>query len=150
LLEWERDHHVRSAAPGALYAVHEPSWMGAVGSRAAAAAVHDALRDLSGASLRTTLAAAPAAEFHCTSVVPAGCSKASALAAFAAERGIALADVLAVGDYHNDVEMLTEAGWGVAMGQAPEAVKAVADAVVPDNTQDGAAIAIERYLLGTG
>lgn len=151
LLEWERDHHVRqSAEPETLYTVPEPSWLGACGSRDAARAVYDALRDLPGAAVRTTLAGTPQAEFHCTSVVPADCSKATALAAFGAERGIALSEMLAVGDYYNDVDMLAEVGWGVAMGQAPEAVRAVADAIVPDNTQDGAAIAIERYLLGIG
>jgi hydroxymethylpyrimidine pyrophosphatase-like HAD family hydrolase len=56
--------------------------------------------------------------------------------------------VLAVGDYLNDVEMLAEVGWGVAMGQAPDVLKRVAKAVVPDNLADGAAVALERYVLG--
>jgi hypothetical protein len=72
----------------------------------------------------------------------------AALAEYAAERGIALAEVLAVGDFFNDVEMLREAGFGVAMGHAPDVVKAAANVVVPDNAQDGCAIALERYVLG--
>ncbi len=82
-----------------------------------------------------------------TSVVPEGCTKAAALAEYAAGHGITLADVLAVGDFYNDVEILREAGLGVAMGQAPDVVKAAADAVVPDNAHDGCAIALERYAL---
>jgi hydroxymethylpyrimidine pyrophosphatase-like HAD family hydrolase len=149
ILDWQRSEHLRFvAAPEELYGVRDASWLGGCGTREAAQHVYDTLRDLAGASVLTTVSRAPEWDLHCTSVVPAGCSKASALAAFAAERGIALAEVLAVGDWYNDVEMLAEAGWGVAMGQAPDEVKAAADAVVPDNTHDGAAIAIERYLLG--
>lgn len=55
--------------------------------------------------------------------------------------------VLALGDSGNDVTMLREAGWGVAMGNAPEPVKAAANAVTESNIDDGAAIAIERYAL---
>jgi hydroxymethylpyrimidine pyrophosphatase-like HAD family hydrolase len=39
-------------------------------------------------------------------------------------------------------------GWGVAMGQAPEAVKAAAKAVTASNREDGVALAIEHYALG--
>ncbi|HEV8636818.1 MAG TPA: HAD hydrolase family protein [Chloroflexota bacterium] len=53
-----------------------------------------------------------------------------------------------MGDYLNDVEMLREVGWGVAMGQAPDVVRAAADAVTLDNAHDGCALAIERYVLG--
>ncbi len=56
--------------------------------------------------------------------------------------------VMALGDSGNDESMLRQAGLGVAMGNAPEKVKAWADAVTAPNTEDGAAIAIERYVLG--
>jgi 5-amino-6-(5-phospho-D-ribitylamino)uracil phosphatase len=54
---------------------------------------------------------------------------------------------MAIGDGVNDREMLQAAGWGVAMGHASDAVKAVADAVTGNNSEDGAAQAIERYVL---
>jgi hypothetical protein len=147
--EWQRAGHVRHVeSPEALYDVREPSWIGACGGRDAALEVYSALRSLQSAAVFSTANLSDGRAFHYTSVMPVGCSKATALATFAAERGIGLADVLAVGDYYNDVDMLAEVGWGVAMGQAPDTVKAVADAVVPDNTQDGAAVAIERFLLG--
>lgn len=62
--------------------------------------------------------------------------------------GISMTQVLALGDSGNDVSMLRDAGWGVAMGNAPEEIRRIAKAVTASNTQDGAAIAIERYALG--
>ena len=53
----------------------------------------------------------------------------------------------ALGDSGNDETMLRQAGLGIAMGNAPDFVKKWADAVTESNTQDGAAIAIERYVL---
>jgi hydroxymethylpyrimidine pyrophosphatase-like HAD family hydrolase len=46
------------------------------------------------------------------------------------------------------VEMIQYAGIGVAMGNAPEPVKAFADWVAPDVEADGAAIALSKILLG--
>ena len=52
-------------------------------------------------------------------IAPEGISKASALADVAGELGVDQADVLAIGDGRNDIEMLRWAGRGVAMGQSP-------------------------------
>ena len=71
-------------------------------------------------------------EFAFAAILPP-CTKATALAEFEARHGIGLQQIMAVGDYLNDVEMLGEVGWGVAMGQAPDVVKAAADAVTLDN-----------------
>jgi hydroxymethylpyrimidine pyrophosphatase-like HAD family hydrolase len=43
--------------------------------------------------------------------------------------------------------MIALAGVGVAMGNAREEVKAVADFIAPDNSEDGVIIAIEKFLL---
>ncbi len=72
-------------------------------------------------------------------MVADGVSKASGLALVAAELGVAAEDVLAIGDGTNDTEMLTWAGRGVAMGQAPEIVRSSADAVTGAVSEDGAA-----------
>lgn len=77
--------------------------------------------------------------------MPAGVSKASALALIAERVGADVADVLAVGDGHNDVEMLTWAGHGVAMGHAPDDVRAIADEVCAPVTDDGLADVLNRY-----
>lgn len=61
--------------------------------------------------------------------------------------GIDAANVMAIGDNFNDVEMIEYAGIGVAMGNAPADVKAVAHWVAPSVEQDGAAAAIEEFVL---
>jgi hypothetical protein len=61
--------------------------------------------------------------------------------------GLQAANVMAIGDNFNDVEMLEYAGVGVAMGNAPEAVQAFANWVAPTVEADGVAAAIEQFLL---
>jgi hypothetical protein len=56
-------------------------------------------------------------------------------------------NVMAIGDNFNDVEMLEYAGIGVAMNNAPEGVKARANWIAPSVEMDGAAAAIEEFLL---
>ena len=63
--------------------------------------------------------------------------------------GLQRNNVMTVGDNFNDVEMLEYAGIGVAMGNAPTQVKAIANWVAPNVEQDGAAAAIEEFLLGS-
>jgi HAD superfamily hydrolase (TIGR01484 family) len=76
---------------------------------------------------------------------PVGVSKASGLARVAAELGVDQADVLAIGDGRNDIEMLRWAGRGVAMGQAIEVVREAADAVTDTVYDEGAATEIDRW-----
>ena len=78
-------------------------------------------------------------------LAPEGVSKASALADVAEELGVAQADVLAIGDGRNDVEMLRWAGRGVAMGQAPLEVQEAADDVTETVTNDGVALELGRW-----
>ena len=54
---------------------------------------------------------------------------------------------MACGDGSNDIEMVKEAGLGVAMSNAIDEVKAAADYVTCSNDEDGAAKAIEKYVL---
>ena len=61
--------------------------------------------------------------------------------------GLASHHVMAIGDNFNDGEMLRYAQIGVAMGNAPEAVKSMADWVTVDVEEDGVAIAIQKFLL---
>jgi HAD superfamily hydrolase (TIGR01484 family) len=78
-------------------------------------------------------------------LAPGGVSKASALAAVARRLDVDRADVLAIGDGRNDVEMLEWAGRGVAMGQAPPEVKAVADAVTGTIEEDGVVAELVKW-----
>ncbi len=83
-------------------------------------------------------------------ILPAGCSKASALADLAAMRGCTLADVLAIGDNWNDLPMLQAAGQAVLMGNAPAELRLLAEqqgwTIGPTNDEDGVAVAIEAFL----
>jgi HAD superfamily hydrolase (TIGR01484 family) len=78
-------------------------------------------------------------------LTPVGVSKASGLQPVVDELGLTAADVLAIGDGRNDVEMLRWAGRGVAMGQAVEEVLDAADHVTDTVYDDGAAVEIERW-----
>ncbi len=83
-------------------------------------------------------------------ILPAGCSKASALAYLAELRGCTLADVLAIGDNWNDLPMLQAAGKAVLMGNAPEELQQLAEKnawhIGPTNDEDGVAVAVEAVL----
>lgn len=61
--------------------------------------------------------------------------------------GLSAQNVMAIGDNFNDVEMLEYAGLGVAMGNAPADVQAIAQWVAPSVEEDGAAVAIEEFVL---
>jgi Cof subfamily protein (haloacid dehalogenase superfamily) len=61
--------------------------------------------------------------------------------------GLTREQVLVVGDNFNDREMIAYAGIGVAMGDAPAALKAEADWVAPSVEDHGAAVALERFVL---
>jgi Cof subfamily protein (haloacid dehalogenase superfamily) len=81
------------------------------------------------------------------SVMSPTTSKGTALSVLSSRLQIATEQSMALGDSYNDLSMLRLAGLGVAMGQAPPDVQSVAGAVTLPNTEDGAALAIERYLL---
>lgn len=75
-------------------------------------------------------------------------SKGAALRYLAEEiLGLQSANVMAIGDNFNDLEMISYAGIGVAMGNAPDEVKAIAQWVAPTVEEDGVAAAIEEFVL---
>lgn len=76
-----------------------------------------------------------------------GVSKARALNFLCDKIGITMENVMAVGDSLNDIKMIQEAGVGVAMGNAQEAIKKVADHVTLDNNAGGVGKAIEQFVL---
>jgi Cof subfamily protein (haloacid dehalogenase superfamily) len=77
-------------------------------------------------------------------IVPLGVHKAEALRHLTEILGLDLTQVAAIGDGLNDIEMLTEAGLGIAMGNAPEAVKSVAAWVTGTNNEAGVAQAVQK------
>ncbi|ALS26748.1 sugar phosphate phosphatase [Paenibacillus sp. 32O-W] len=78
---------------------------------------------------------------------PKGVTKASGLRELCALLGLDMSQVVAVGDSLNDIAAIREAGLGVAMGNAQEAVKAAADVVTLTNEEDGVAHVIREYVL---
>lgn len=79
-------------------------------------------------------------------VAPAGISKASALEELRERLGVSPSSTVAVGDGENDHEMLRWAAWGVAMGQAAPATKAMANDVTGPIWEDGAARVLDALL----
>ena len=86
-------------------------------------------------------------DFSLVDIVTAGCSKGSALQAWARERGFTRNDVMAVGDNLNDLQMLEFAGTAVLMENALPELKARGWAITGSNNDAGVAQAINRYVL---
>ena len=82
-----------------------------------------------------------------------GVTKGSGLLALAAHLGLTRAQTMAVGDSGNDramieaAGMLAAAGMPVAMGNATDDIREIADVTTDDNNHDGVAAAIEKYVL---
>ena len=167
-------HALRERLPGIVFAVeheafaHEPGfaawgWEPPAGTRVANAlelledpatklilrhtdheveVIAAVARDVVGDALTVVQSGGEAVE-----VTAVGVNKAAGLAEVAAEHGIDQADVIAFGDYPNDVPMLSWAGRGVAVANAHAEVLAVADEVTASNNDDGVAIVLERLAV---
>jgi Cof subfamily protein (haloacid dehalogenase superfamily) len=163
-------HGLRERLPGIVFAVeheafaHEPGfsawgWEPPAGTRVADAiellddpatklillhseheveAIAAVARELAGDKATVVQSGGEAVE-----VTAVGVNKAAGLAEVAADHGIDAADVIAFGDYHNDVPMLAWAGRGVAVANAHADVLAIADEVTASNDDDGVAIVLE-------
>lgn len=73
-------------------------------------------------------------------------SKLNALRFIMSHYNIRREETLAIGDNYNDAEMIAYAGQGVAMGNAPEEVKARASYITSSNNNDGVAAALTQFL----
>ncbi len=95
----------------------------------------------------STQARALLSQAYYLDITHAEANKGSALRAIAEYAGLALDQVAAIGDMSNDLAMLEIAGFSIAMGNAPDAVKAAADAVTASNREDGFAKAVRELVL---
>ena len=80
-------------------------------------------------------------------IMPLGLSKGNSLKEAADLLGVAMEDVIAFGDEMNDMSMLEVAGTSVAMGNAVDPVKEVADHITLSNDEDGIAHFLEKHIL---
>lgn len=80
-------------------------------------------------------------------VMNKGVTKGSAVKRLAQMYGIDREEIIAIGDNENDMSMIEYAGMGIAMGNAEESLKNVADYITGDYQEDGVAEAIERFIL---
>jgi Cof subfamily protein (haloacid dehalogenase superfamily) len=113
-----------------------------------------ALRTLDRAGLEGTVTVLrteyPERDLSMIDVLNAGCSKGHALERWATHRGYRREEVMAVGDNHNDVEMLEFAGYPVIMGNACEELRGRGWAVTRGNDDCGLAAAVEEVVGGQG
>ena len=77
----------------------------------------------------------------------AGVNKGSAVNRLARMLGVATGQIIAAGDWLNDLPMLQACGLRIAMGGAPDELKDIADYVAPSVDEDGLAVAIEEFVL---
>ena len=84
----------------------------------------------------------PERDLSMIDILNAGCSKGHALARWARHRGLRPEEVMAIGDNHNDVEMLEFAGYPVIMGNACEELRSRGWNVTLGNDQCGVAAAL--------
>ncbi len=111
------------------------------------AAKAEEFRHQCGARLHFSLARTPAypgVDF--INLLAPGVSKGKALETLAPYLGVSLTEVIAVGDGTNDISLLTTAGLAIAMGNAPDEVKAIADHVTLDVDHSGLTVAINKFL----
>lgn len=74
-------------------------------------------------------------------------TKGTSLSQLTKKLGIAPEEVIAIGDSYNDITMIEFAGLGVAMGNAPDAIKEIANYVTDSNNHDGVAKVVEDFIL---
>jgi Cof subfamily protein (haloacid dehalogenase superfamily) len=114
--------------------------------------MRDALRTLLDSALDNRITVLrteyPERDLSMIDVLNAGCSKGHALERWAQYRGIRREEVMAIGDNHNDVEMLEFAGHPVIMGNACEELRARGWKVTLGNDRCGVAAALEEVMNG--
>jgi Cof subfamily protein (haloacid dehalogenase superfamily) len=115
------------------------------------APMRDAEKALRGAPFATEFALAVTCyehrDFAMIDVLNPICSKGASLAEWATLRGFAREEVMAIGDNHNDLEMLTFAGIPVVMGNSVAELKSRGWHETATNDENGVARAIEQFAL---
>lgn len=119
----------------------------AIGARAEMLAFERAVHGRLAGRVRTFVQRSPRYLGTMCELIRHDASKWAAVLHVAELWGVAPEEICAVGDDMNDLPMIAGAGLGVAMGHAPEAVRAAADLVTGDHDQDGVARLVHEVLL---
>jgi len=77
-------------------------------------------------------------------------SKSSAMKDLLTSMDLTMDRAVSIGDYYNDIDMLQNAGLGIAMGNAPDEVKMYADEITASNDHNGLKLVIDKYFLNGG
>jgi len=80
-------------------------------------------------------------------LISLNCTKATGLECLANSLGIEREAIMAVGDNHNDIEMLKYAGFPVVMANAQESLKGLGFTTTGSNDEDGVAEAIDKFIF---
>ncbi|MEX1018123.1 MAG: Cof-type HAD-IIB family hydrolase [Litorilinea sp.] len=88
----------------------------------------------------------PSEKYNFAQIMPDDVSKAAGLRVLAAQWGVSMDEFMAFGDDTNDIEMVREAGIGVAMDNAIPELKAVADRVTLSHDEEGVALVLEEFV----
>lgn len=139
---------VAQAVPLESCLVEDPIQVMLAGSLAPMREVTAALRSLAFAGdfyLATTIY--EDRDFSMLDILNPVCTKGAALAEWAARRGYAREDILAIGDNHNDLEMLRYAGIPVVMENSVPELKSFGWHQTLSNEEAGVAAAIRRFVL---
>ncbi|HEX9061951.1 MAG TPA: Cof-type HAD-IIB family hydrolase [Clostridia bacterium] len=84
---------------------------------------------------------------HFVEIVNKSANKKNALESLSKSLSIKRAEIIAIGDNFNDLDMIQYAGLGVAMGNAPDYLKEEADYVTSSNDEDGVRHVLEKFIL---
>jgi Cof subfamily protein (haloacid dehalogenase superfamily) len=157
-IAWARSIHgdeegveaVRQVDSLEAYMDHEPVHLAFSGRCAQMDSLEHVLRERLGSRVKILCTKYIEQDFSLLDVVNPSASKGAGVAAAASELDIAPSDILAVGDNYNDLEMLLLAGTGVVMANAPLELRRTPGLYpTASNDEDGVALAIERFVLGT-
>jgi Cof subfamily protein (haloacid dehalogenase superfamily) len=146
------DHEIHTIdVPPTVVQAYEERHFHGVGKIVGASNNHDLIAKVEHIMQETlghTAHAARSQAYYCDVIAP-GIDKGAIVRLLAKRLGLDREEVAVLGDMPNDLEMFAAAGFPIAMGNAPDNVKAAAKAVAPaTNDQDGWAGAIDQYVLG--
>jgi Cof subfamily protein (haloacid dehalogenase superfamily) len=145
------DHEIHTIdVPPTVVAEYEDKHFNAVGKIVGASNNHDLVakvEKIMQQELGHSAHAARSQAYYCDVIAP-GISKGRIVALLGERLGLVRDEIAVLGDMDNDLDMFAEAGFPIAMGNAPDNVKRAAKGVAPaTNDEDGWAGAIERYVL---